>query len=122
MLCCLLFLFCIGGMVYFTYFGYYNGNPYNAFRGVDQTGAQCGIAGTVTGNYPYLYFYNPYSDTTKRVCVASCPYYDSGTNTVPALSSNIPLTYTIMYKSDGSRTDGSVITPSSTDVLGYDSY
>jgi len=122
MLCCLLFLACIGGMVYLTYFGYHNGNPYNAFRGVDQTGAQCGIAGTPTANFPFLYFHNPYSDISRRVCVASCPSYDSGLNAVPALSSNIALTYTIMYRTDGTRTDGSVVTPTSSDVLGYDTY
>jgi hypothetical protein len=32
-------------MVYLTYFGYANGNPYNAFRGVDQNGKICGEVG-----------------------------------------------------------------------------
>jgi hypothetical protein len=115
---------CIVGMIYLTYFAYYNGNPYNAFRGVDYSGNMCGISSYGTTNYPYLYFTNPYSDITKRICVDTCPTYSSGSNTVYQVLSNsvsAQTTYTIQYDAGGSRITGSG-SPVSGDVLGYDSY
>lgn len=32
-------------MVYLTYFGYAFGDPYKAFRGIDQNGIECGKVG-----------------------------------------------------------------------------
>lgn len=72
-------------MVYLTAFAYSNGNPYNAFRGVDQTGVICGIAGTATADYPYLYFTNPLADISQRLCVKTCPA-STGSATPPLVT------------------------------------
>lgn len=111
-------------MIYLTYFAYYNGNPTGAFRGVDYLGNICGKTNATTANYPYLYFTNPYSDISLRICVDSCPAYNSGSNSVTQVNSNSDAahtTYTIQYTSSGTRTSGSAA-PTSSDVLGYDSY
>ena len=58
-LCCLLFVAAICGMVYLGVYGFTKGDPAVIYRGVNQQGQECGKAGTVTENYPYLYFKNP---------------------------------------------------------------
>jgi hypothetical protein len=119
--CCLLFMACIGGMIYLTYFGYYNGNPYNAFRGVDATGVVCGIYGTATANYPYLYFSNPLSSISERICVNTCPSYTSGAVTQSTSNNPSYTTYAYTYDLSGTQTP-STPAPSAGQYLGYDSY
>lgn len=109
-------------MVYLTAYAYTNGSPNNAFRGVDSNGNICGNSTSGTGAYPYLYFYNPYSDISKRICVDKCPYYISSSSSVyQVLSNTAGMTYTIQYDSSANRIVG-VGFPTSTDKLGYDSY
>ncbi len=108
-------------MIYLTAYAYSNGKPSNAFRGVDETGKICGNSTEGTENFPYLYFYNPYSDISKRKCVNTCPYYISTPSSVFQATSTSAMTYTISYDSSGNRITGSG-TPIASDILGYDSY
>lgn len=87
-------------MVYLTIFGYMNGNPYNAFRGVDDNGIVCGIGATYS--FPYLYFTNPIEDITQRACVDACPSYTGTDLTTPnSYTTGTTLVYDIKYNSDG---------------------
>jgi solute carrier family 44 protein 1 (choline transporter-like protein)/choline transporter-like protein 2/4/5 len=119
--CCLLFLACIGGMVYLTIFGYMNGNPSSAFRGVDASANICGNSSFGTSNYPYLYFTNPIYDFTKRICVDQCPTYSSGSvSQVQSNSAAGSTTYTVQYDTSGSVVSGGA--PTSSSIIGYDTY
>lgn len=118
MLCCLLFIGCIGIMIYLTYFAYYNGTPSNAFRGVDSSGNICG-QGTNSA-YPYLYFLNPTNDISNRVCVNTCPYYISSPSSVYQATSSSSITWTFTYDSSGTKISGGTATPAAADKVGYD--
>lgn len=118
--CCLLFLGCIGGMIYLTAYGYSNGNPSKAFRGVDSNGIICGSDGAAL-NYPYLYLTNPINDISKRICVDTCPKYSGGA--VAQVNSNSAAAdVTWDYTYDLTPTQSPVGSPTSADVLGYDTY
>lgn len=110
-------------MIYMAAYGYSVGNPYNAFRGVDKGGNQCGLG--VTSAYPYLYLINAIYDISQRNCVDACPYYDG--STVPSVNyydyttpgSSGAITYDIIYDNYGN--DIAPGTPqASTNKIGYD--
>lgn len=82
MLCLLLFLAMLVAMIYFSAYGYANGNTSKPFRATDMSGNVCGDPNGVAVNYPYAYFFNPTSgDLTNRYCVKQCPYFSSGSLT-----------------------------------------
>lgn len=112
-------------------YGYSKGNPYNAFRGVDGGGNQCGIGATAA--YPYLYLANPIYDITVRYCVNACPYYTSGstaTSVTPvgyyvySSSTTSTFTYNIVYDTNGNQVYSSSGTnpavQASGNIVGYD--
>lgn len=108
-------------MIYLTAYGYSNGNPYKAFRGVDYSGIICGSDGAAA-NYPYLYLTNPINSISSRVCVDKCPSYSSGAVAqVNSNSAGAKITYTFTYDTSGTKLTGTG-SPTSTDVLGYDTY
>lgn len=99
-------------MVYLTAFAYTNGNPNNAFRGVDSSGNVCGGSGYTTASFPYLYFTNPTNDISARSCVSFCPSYTESSNDVtrPFLASG-QITYAKQYKTDGTGASGTAAAP-----------
>lgn len=110
-------------------YGYSNGNPYNAFRGVDKGGNQCGLGATAA--YPYLYLSNPIKDISDRLCVDACPYYD-GTTVFAANyynygtpASSGAFTYDIKYDNYGNEfspgTNAAPTTQTTGFKIGYDS-
>lgn len=114
-------------MIYLTYYGYYNGDPSQIFRGVDSNNFICGDkTNAVTANYPYLYFYDPIDSTKYRFCVNSCPSYSSASNSVsvPGVAYvNASSTFTswnVQYSSSGSVISG--IPGTAGQFNGYDSY
>lgn len=111
-------------MIYLTAYGYSNGNPSKAFRGVDANGIVCGSwDGTGAAvNFPYLYLTNPINSISSRICVDKCPSFSGGA--VAQVSSNsaaADVTYDFTYNSSGSQISG-VGSPAAGDVLGYDTY
>lgn len=112
-------------MVAMAIYGYSAGNLDKIFRGTAENQV-CGLDATAL--YPYMYFYNPlpYStagiDTTKRVCVQTCPQFIGGVLTVPvcatapttgAASCNFDMT----FAEDGTPSD----VPAPNDFIGYNS-
>ena len=111
----------IGAMGYLTYSAYHNHDPYDLFRGVDNTGKICGSkTEATTKDLPLLYFYNPFTGTLKatKICVSACPTWDGTIVTVP--TSTAALTWAHEYKSDGTQVTVATVNP--TDFVGYDSY
>ena len=111
-------------MIYLAAYGYSNGNVYNAFRGIDKYGNQCGLG--TTASYPYLYFVNPITPLLanildNRVCVSSCPYWNGSAVVQVSCMTSSDCTYTFTYDSSGVKSTGTGTTPSGSDLLGYDS-
>ena len=99
--------------------GYVNGNTSKIWRATDSTGVVCG--GDATGkDYPYAYFYQPLSGTSKRICVLACPAYVAGVIADPVFLDDGTIT--------GSPTwvpiaeDGTLATPTPTMILKYNSF
>lgn len=69
-LCLLIFGAMLAAMVYFSAYGYANGNTSKPFRATDMNGNVCGDPDGLAVNYPYAYFFNPTSgDLSNRYCV-----------------------------------------------------
>lgn len=115
--CLILFGAVLAGMVYLSAYGYANGNPSKVFRATDSNGNVCGDPSGVAANYPYAYFYNPTSlDLSNRFCVASCPYFSSGSLTTLSCYGQT-CNYAVTITSSGTYT----VNPSSTSVIiGYE--
>jgi len=64
-------------MVYCTIHAYLNGDPTKIYRPVSDYQQVCGEKGSVTQDYPYLYFYNPLFNISNRFCVKSCPAFEN---------------------------------------------
>lgn len=73
-LCCLIFIAFIIAWVVCGFYGFSNGNPYLLTYPFDCDDNQCGLSGTDTEDYPYLYYPFPIPGTLSiRFCVKSCP-------------------------------------------------
>lgn len=110
----------MGAMVYFTYHAYYYGNPSLIYRGTDTGGIDiCGQPGTVTADFPYVYFYDPTTlDLSLRYCVDQCPSYQSGALTPSALNTYagaVAFTITIDQTGTYSGTPGAA----GSNIIGY---
>lgn len=64
-------------MVYCTIHAYASGDPSKIYRPVSDYQQVCGEKGSLTQDYPYLYFYNPLFEINNRFCVKSCPVYEN---------------------------------------------
>lgn len=111
----------IAALLVLAFCSYSYGNTYNIFRATDNNSNICGQT-PATVSYPYSYFYNPTtSDLSNRVCVKSCPTFDSsGTLTTLDCKTNSKIdhcTYDSSVGKDGKMSG----TPSKTDLIGYDS-
>lgn len=104
-LCCLIFIANVIAMIYLTFYGYLNGDPYYVYRGTAD-GKICGQSAGVE-NYPYMYMYNPIPwggdfDETKTVCVKECPYMNGGTLTqIDCLPATNNCQYDVTFDSSG---------------------
>lgn len=101
-ICCLLFIACIGGLFVVGYLAWTQGNPVTLIKPTDTYGNICGSSESVADKQ-YLYFFDfldclSYSTLldikcgTKQVCVSSCPNYTAApyTSVVTSLGSNLP--------------------------------
>jgi solute carrier family 44 (choline transporter-like protein), member 2/4/5 len=80
-LCGLLFFAFVGAMVTLGVFGVRNGNPNNIIYQYDSAQNQCGLPGSPTESYPFLYYPNFEEfggNFSHKVCVKECPNNDNG--------------------------------------------
>ena len=77
-ICWIIFIVFAAAVVAISIYGYFNGNPYKLFSGLDGDGNFCGYSSGYE-NYKYLYFWKV--DTTDlwsyAVCVSECPTSNS---------------------------------------------
>ena len=59
--------------VYILIYALQKGNPEKLITVLDYNGNSCGLAGTVTADYPYGYIYQPMNSISNAVCVKQCP-------------------------------------------------
>ena len=113
-----MFLAMIVAMVYFSIYGYTNGNLSKPYRATDSNGIICGEPGGVAELFPYAYFFNPTTlDLSNRYCVVTCPSFDS-TNTLSTLNCyGTTCTYALTIDSTGSY---SVNPTTTSQIIGYD--
>ena len=117
MFCCLMFLAMIVAMVYFSIYGYINGNLSTPYRATNSNNIICGEPGGVAETFPYAYFYNPTTfDLSNRYCVKECPYFSSGSLTTLNCYGGA-CTYTVTIDSSGAYSTS----PSTSSIIGYDS-
>lgn len=75
----------------------------------DMQGNACGLEGSVTADYPYIYFATPHPDyLTRTVCVKECPWYEltDGEDANLLSSFALPFEETYHYDSDGNTVAG----------------
>jgi len=65
-------------MVYCSIHAYVNGNPDNIYKAIGDNQRICGNSTLGTGDYPYIYFYNPLEGLSSRYCMKACPYFENG--------------------------------------------
>lgn len=76
-ICGFIFVVFVAAMIAIGVFGFVNGDPNLVLYPYDSSGNQCGRDGTVTADYPYLYWVNPTDEVKYTVCTKSCPISDS---------------------------------------------
>lgn len=82
-ICCILFLVCIGGLGITGYFGFTMGNPYTLIYPTDSRGQICGVSEAVADK-PVLFFFDflacassqtllEFKCNTPQICMSACP-------------------------------------------------
>lgn len=117
-ICLLMFAAMVVAMIVMSSNAYSTGNLSKIFRATDSNGVACGDPSGVAASYPYAYFYNPTSgDLSNRYCVASCPYYSSGSLTTISCYGQVSCTYALTVTTTGTYS----VNPSSTSqIIGYE--